>query len=93
MFGNEGNDFLVGNLLAGINSFDCGEDDEGPNGIDSFEGDVVWWDGGDGALIDDLGDADASNDILADDVLLSDNCENVFNLLSPTAGDPLPPTV
>jgi len=53
----------------------------------------LWWDGGDGALIDDLGDADASNDILADDVLLSDNCENVFNLLSPVAGDPLPPTV
>ena len=91
LFGDRGNDLLIGNLLAGITTFDCGEGDEGPNGIDSLVGDVAWWDGGDGALIDDLGDLDPLNDILADDVLPI-NCENVFNLLTPAAGDPSPPT-
>jgi len=91
MFGDRGNDLLIGNLLVGINTFDCGEGDEGPNGIGILQGDVVWWDGGDDALIDDLGDLDPENDIRADDVV-SDNCENVFNLLTPAAGDPAPPT-
>jgi len=89
-FGDRGNDFLVGNLLAGVNSFNCGEDDEGPNGIGILEGDVAWWDGGDGAQIAGTETPeDPLDDLFADDVLPI-NCENVFNLAS-LGDDPPPP--
>lgn len=90
LFGDRGNDLLVGNLLAGITTFDCGEGDEGPNGITNVDGDIAWWDGGDGTILDDLGDSDPLNDIVADDILPI-NCENVFNLASPAEDDPEPP--
>ena len=81
LFGGVDDDLLVGNLLRGVNTFDCGP------GSDS-----VWWDGGftGGTIV--IG-TDVLGDIFADDVIVGASCEpaTTFDLFNPAVGDPAPP--
>jgi len=81
LFGGFGDDQLVGNLLRGVNTFDCGPDT-----------DSVWWDGGFTGGIIPIG-TDALGDIFADDVIVGDSCEpaNIFDLFAGPETDPDPP--
>jgi len=89
-FGDRGNDQIIGNLLSGKNTIDCGEGDESPNDFGG-SGDVAWYDGGDGEILDNGPDGNpgTADDIVADDPLPI-NCEQVFDLTNPS--DPAPPT-
>ena len=84
-FGGVGDDQLVGNLLVGVDTFDCGF---GTN-------DSVWYDGGSTNIIDPGPDLTPGtiDDILGDDILVKiggiHTCENRHILTE--AGIPNPP--
>jgi len=77
LFGGADDDDLVGNLLSGVNSYDCGDGDN----------DEVWWDGGLGGQIGVDGDGFP---IFADDNTPHISCENTYDLTN-LGSDPQPP--